>query len=235
MSEQVRGCHHCIGTGVTVTDLVFKFIENHVHSNERISPGDVSELRRRFLDSFTHGYDFFETIHRKCMNASKSANAQALSRDNILPSLLLYCGRGAAEAAFKLELASCGDVWLDDFFAGFAKYVGTHVYKNAEAELVKVFVGSAGKHKSNLTVEKLLREAKAQEILSRCVEAFTDQGTRQAMAEPISVAVNNHIAMLRHIIGANQAKTTEDDIRFFLEKLPSEVRLAIKANRSSAV
>jgi hypothetical protein len=235
MTEQVRGCHHCIGTGVTVTDLVFKFLENHVQSSEQISPGDVSELRRRFLDSFTHGYDFFETIHRKCMNASKSATAHALSRDNILPSLLLHCGREAAEAAFKLELASCGDVWLDDFFAGFAKYICSHVYKNAEAELIKVFVGSAGRHKSNLTIEKLLQEPKAQETLSRCVEAFTEQSTRQAMAEPISVAVNNHIAMLRHITGANQAKTTEDDVRFFLEKLPQDVKLAIRAIRSGDV
>jgi len=235
MAEHVRGCHHCIGTSVTITDLLFKFIVSRANEKGGLSIDDVAELRLSFLDSFSHGYDFFETIHRKCMTASNSTRAAPLSRDTILQSLLAVCGKRAAETAFRSEIAACGPAWLNDFFAGFAKYIGEQVAPDVEAKLVKIFVHSAGKHKSSLTIERLMQDPKAQAVLERCFKVFADKSTCSAMADSISMVVNDHISKRRNIVGANVAKTTNDDIRLFLDRLPKKADLAIKSHRLAPI
>ncbi|MGA2893835.1 MAG: hypothetical protein ABSE22_13265 [Xanthobacteraceae bacterium] len=231
MAEHVQGCHHCIGASFTITDLLFNFIETHAKENNGLSLEDVAGLRVRFLDSFSHGYDYFETIHRKCMTAGNSTRTAPLSRDTILQSLLTVCAKRAAESAFKSELAACGPAWLNDFFAGFAKYISDQVDPDAEAQLVKIFVHSAGKHKSSLTIERLMHDPKTQAVLERCLKAFHDKSKAGAKSDSISVAVNDHISKRRNIVGANVAKTTMDDMRVFLEMLPKEAGLAIKAHQ----
>jgi len=115
---------------------VFNFIHSHAIAHDGLSPGEVSDLRHSFLESYSSGFDFFDAIHRECMNASRNARADPFSRDMILPSLLSTCGKRAAEKPFKVEISVCGIGWLDDFFIAFAKYISENIRPDAEPKLI---------------------------------------------------------------------------------------------------
>lgn len=229
MAEQVPGCHHCIGTAFTVTNLVFNFIHTHAIAHDGLSPAEISELRKRFLESYSSGFDYFEGIHRECMAASRDAKTDPLTRDMLLPSLLAACAKRSAQSAFKVEIGVYGVEWIDEFFFALAKYIREHVRPDAEPQLIAAFVDAAGKHKSNLTVAKLLEEPKTQEIMEICLVDLTTPDGHEAKTALLSTIVNDHVAKVWAIAGADPAKTTTGEIQRFLEMLPSEAGLVVRS------
>ena len=129
MSEltQLRGSHHCIGTGRAVADLIFKIVHGQAVSNGgTISPEEILSLKAQFFLNLPSGIDFFEKINRQCMHASGGAADEPLSRQNILPTLLTVCAKSSAEHAFRLQIEKCNGIWLKSFFRAFPKlYDGT--------------------------------------------------------------------------------------------------------------
>jgi hypothetical protein len=231
MAERIRGIHHCIGAGFTVTDMVFNFIERYAKANNGLRAEDVADLQRHFSERFSFGFDFFETVHHNCMNACECSTGGSLTRATILASLLAACARRAAENAFRIEIEACGESWLDEFFVGFADYIRKHVRPDAEPKLIAAFFDTVETHKASLTVRTLLRQPTAQTVVSSCVRIFADKRERHERAEPLSRTVNDHIGKIRKVAGANAAKTTSDDIRRFLELVPHEAGLAIGVNQ----
>lgn len=229
MAETVPGCHHCIGTAFTVTNLVFNFIHTHAIAHDGLSPDEIAELRKRFLESYSSGFDYFDGIHRECMAAVRDPKKDPLTRDMLLPSLLAACCKRSAENAFKVEIEACGLAWLDEFFFALANYVRDHVRPDAEPRLVAAFVDAAGKHKSNLTVAKLLQEPKTQEIMEICLVDMTRPDDREAKTALISAIVNDHVATVWAIVGAHPARTTTDEIERFLQMLPNEAGLVVRS------
>ena len=229
MAEQAKGCHHCIGTAYTVTNLVFNFIHTRAVANDGLSPREISELRLRFLESFSSGFDFFEAIHRDCMNASRDTLPAPFSRDMILPSLLSTCGRRSAATAFRLQIRLYGLEWLDDFFFALAIYIREHIRPYAEPQLIAAFVEAAGKYKSNLTATKLLAEAKSEAVMVRCIAALTQSAERSSRAQQICDVVNKYIMNTRNITGANPANTTREEVEQFLQRLSGEAKLVVDA------
>ena len=124
MSElaQLRGSHHCIGTGRAVADLIFKIVHGQAVSNGgTISAEDILSLKAQFILNLPSGMDFFEQINRQCMHASGSPADDPLSRQNLLPTLLTVCARSSAEHAFRLQIVKCKAIWLKPFFQGLSE------------------------------------------------------------------------------------------------------------------
>lgn len=228
MTHLLRGTHHCIGTGVTVTNLVFNFIHTKAVAKKSLSAEDISELRRQFLEGFLSGFDFFEFVHDECMNASLDAKADPFARDMILSSLFFVCAKQTAMVAFKFEVQNGGIDWLDDFFYGLGKYVGDYLVPDAKSRLIAIFVDAAAKHKSKLTVTKLLQEPETKDVLKRCVQILSDKAQLSYRAAMISETVNAHLARAMGIVGAHPTKTTTADVQKFLEMLPNEAVLVIQ-------
>jgi len=229
MAEKIPGCHHCIGTAFTVTNLVFNFIHTHAVAHDGLSPAEISDLRKRFLENYSSGFDFFEGIHRECMAASRDAKTDPLSRDMLLPSLLAACAKRSAQSAFKVEIGVYGVEWLDQFFFALAVYIREHVRRDAEPKLIAAFVDAAGKYKSSLTVAKLLQEPKTQEIMEICLVDLTSPDDREAKSALISATVNDHVAKAWAIAGADPAKTTTNEILEFLKMLRNEAALLVRS------
>jgi len=229
MGESVRGCHHCIGTGVTVANLVFNFVEGQARTGEALSEAAVGELRRRFITGLTSGYDFFETIHRQCMEASLAPERGQFARERVLASVLRLCGLHAAQQAFKNQIA-CSDLrWLDEFFCAFARFVGEHIWADVDNVMIDAYVSSAAIHKARLTVPKLLLEPKTHEVVNRCIGIFTNNKECEDKAEALTNSVNNHLAGKWCISGAHPAKTTPGQVRQFLTLLPKETHAVMAA------
>ena len=231
MVEELRGCHHCIGAAFTVTNLVFNFIHSKAIANDGLSPQEILELRSRFLESYSSGFDYFENIHRECMEASRDAKSDPFARDMILASLLSACENRSAKHVFSRQIGVCGSDWLDDFFYALASYVRDHVYREAEPRLIAAFVDAAGKYKSRLSVSHLLQEPNSQDVIKKCVNVFQDEAKRELEATRVCATVNEHIAKQRIATDPNVVTTKKDEILRFMVMLPNEIALAIKTEQ----
>ncbi|HML07329.1 MAG TPA: hypothetical protein VK430_04275 [Xanthobacteraceae bacterium] len=211
----------------TVTNLVFDFIESQAIANDGLSVRELAELRVRFVRTYSSGFDLFEAVHKKCMNAGDKATSEPFSRGAILPSMLSVCGRRAAETTFRCEIAACGIEWVDKFFCGFAEYVRKYVYPEADSRLITAFVCAAATHKSKLTVALFLNEPITQDVLTKSTMIFASPGEREQRAATISATVNDFVMRNRHAAAPHPAQTTTAEIKTFLEKLPREAQLVL--------
>ncbi|HZP75472.1 MAG TPA: hypothetical protein VFB45_04965 [Pseudolabrys sp.] len=228
MDQKIGGCHHCIGAAYTMTALIFHFLHRKAVTSGSLSPADIAELRRSLLESYASGVELFEAIHGECMAASKCGHSNVLSsHESILPALLSTCGHQAAHTSFKTAITKCGSTWLDDFFAGLAHFVMASLGPAAGAELTAAFLAAAAAHKSQLTLTKLLQEPKMAAFFARCLEVLNPYSERTDLPATISTSINSYIIAHRRIPQAHPARTTAQEMRYFLELLPKEAQLAM--------
>jgi hypothetical protein len=227
MDGKLKGCHHCVGTAVGVTNLLFNFIHSKAIANGSLSPDDVMAIRDKLLESFSSGFDFFEKIHKECMEASGTEAASPFARDTILPSLLSACSKRTAKLVFKLQIENCGVKWLDDFYYGLANSIRKHVSTNTDAPLIAAFVDAAGKHKSALQISNLIQEQKVKEVLLECASILQDETKRRQLAPLLSYVVNEHIGTQWAESGGAAAKVATDEMQQFLSFLPFDVKFIL--------
>ena len=104
-SAQLRGSHHCIGTGRAIADLIFKIVHDKAVANGgAISAEEILGVKAEFIVSLPSGIGFFEKVNQECMVASGSAAPDPFSRVNILSTLLSAGGNGSAAYAFRSQI-----------------------------------------------------------------------------------------------------------------------------------
>ena len=184
----------------------------------------------KFIESFSSGFDLFESRHHRCMDASLGIAPMPFARSNILATFLRGCGEKSARAAFSFQVERLGMEWIDHFFRSLAHYVHHHVPINIDARLVDAYVHTATMPKVTLTISELLKQEPVQQLLLDCVTAaFEVPDAPEFIAKEVCDCINNFIAGERGIDGPHVCKVTEDQTRRFLALLPRHLRAFINA------
>lgn len=127
-SAQLRGSHHCIGTGRAIADLIFKMVHDKAVANGgALSAEEILGVKAEFIVSLPSGIGFFEKVNQECTFASGSAAPDPFSRVNILSTLLSAGGKGSAAYAFRSQIEKCSPNWLDYFFQGLSQVVRRNI------------------------------------------------------------------------------------------------------------
>jgi hypothetical protein len=233
MSEAQPGPHHCIGTARTVTDIVFRSLRAQcTASGGTLSLGEIDTLQSTIIDSFTSGFDLFELRHRQCMGVSLSLAAMPFESGKILSTLLFACGEQCAQHVFALQVEHLGDVWISQFFDGFAQYVERHVYTNARARLTNAYVETALIPKIVVSVEKLLKREAVRSVLRDCIVPFEAPGAPAGAAQQFCDSINDCSAGRYRVAGPHVAKITEDQAERFLKLFPRQARMVLEAGHA---
>jgi hypothetical protein len=165
MAEELPGPHHCIGNARAVTEIIFRGLRAQCAA----SGGDLSlealdSFYSRFIESFSSGFDLFESRHHRCMDASLGMASMPFARSNILATFLRGCGEKSARAAFSFQVERLGMEWIDHFFRGLAHYLHQQFPTNIDTRLVDAYVHTAAMPKVTLTIRELLKQEPVQQI-----------------------------------------------------------------------
>jgi hypothetical protein len=224
--EQLRGSHHCIGTGRAVADLIFKMLHSHaVENGGMISADDILSVKAQFILDLPLGMDLFERINQECMHASGSAAPDPFSQDHILSTLLLACGEGSARHAFNLQIAKCGPNWLNYFFQGLAEVAQKNLRQESWQDLIAAYVQAAEIYKANMQVLDVIARNDVR-ILSDSIAPLYEMFESNQIV-PTSSTINNFIARQYKFTGPRIVKITDDQIRRFLTMLSKEMSLKL--------
>jgi len=238
--EQLRGSHHCIGTGRTVADLIFKIVHAQAVSNGgMISAEEILSLEAQFFLSLPSGIDFFEKINRQCMHASGSTADDPLSRQNILPTLLSVCTKSSAEHAFRLQVEKCKAIWLKSFFQGLSEVVRRNLNEELWRILTAAYVHTAGMKKANMQVLDVLARHDVKAILADGLAPLYEVFESDKIAKSISSQINNVIAREYNVTGPSIIKITDEELMTFLTMAQKEMPIRLpeptRGNRASAL
>ncbi len=226
--DQLRRSHHCIGTGRAVADLIFKIAHGRAMENGgTISAEDILSLKAQFILNLPSGMDFFERINRECMQASGGAAPDPFSRKNILSTLLLACGKGSAEYAFKLQIEKCSSDWLGYFFQGLSEVARNNLSQDSWQELIAAYVHTAEISKSKMQVLDLMARNDVKKVLSDSVAPLYKISDSNEIGRSTSAAINNVISRKYNITGSSIAKITNDQMERFLGMLSKEMPLRL--------
>jgi len=227
-SAQIRGSHHCIGTARMVADLIFEFVHSQAIANGgMISAEDILGVKAQFVVSFPSGMEFFERINRECMHASGSAAPDPFSRDNLLSTLLLACGKGSAQYAFKFQIEKCSPDWLSYFFQGLSEVARKNLSQESWQDLIAAYVHAAEINKAKLQVFDVIARNDINMILSDSIAPLYKMFESDEIARSTSSAINNVIARKYNITGPSIAKITDDQMECFLKMLSKELPLRL--------
>jgi hypothetical protein len=230
MSDKLPGLHHCISTARAATEVVFRSLRAQCIASGGtldLSLNELEAFHLKFIDSFSSGYDLFESRHHQCMNASTSLAAMPFAREIILATLLRACGDKSACAAFSLQVEKLGMAWINELFDSLAQYVCEHVNANIEARLIKAYAETSIIPKINLTISELLKQEAVQQIMLECVSAFEVAGAPESITKEICDWINKVVAGKRGVVRPHVCKITENQTRFFLTLLPRQVRATL--------
>ena len=226
--EQLRGSHHCIGTGRAVADLIFKIVHSRAMENGgMISAKDILSVKAQFIVNLPSGMDFFERINRECMHASGSAAPDPFSRDNLLSTLLLACGKGSAEYAFKYQKEKCGPDWLSNFFQGLAEVARRNISRESWQDLIAAYVHTAEASKAKMQVLDVIARNDVKKILSDSMAPLYKMFESDQIARSTSFAINDFIALKYNVRGPSVVKITDDQMGQFLTMLSKEMPLRL--------
>ena len=230
MSElaQLRGSHHCIGTGRAVADLIFKIVHGQAVSNGgTISAEEILSLKAQFFLNLPSGVDFFEKINRQCMHASGSAADDPLSRQNILPTLLTVCAKSSAEHAFRLQIEKCKAIWLKSFFQGLSEVVRRNINEESWRNLIAAYVHTAELKKANMQVLDLLARHDVKAILADGLAPLYAVFESDKIAKSTSAQINDVIARQYKVTGPSIVKITDDELLTFLTMAQKEMPIRL--------
>ncbi len=230
MSNALPGPHHCIGTARAATEVVFRSLRAKCAAGGgTLSQHAIEELYANIIDSFSSGFDLFESIHHNCMAASLSIAEMPFDRDRILATMLRACGEKSARHVFALQLEFLGPTWLGRFFDGFAQFVRQQFCGNADIRLINAYVDlAAASPDGQLSIEQLLRRDAVQAVLHECILPFAPTDAPEQMAKPACDAINAYTAAKSLITEPHVSKITEDQACRFLSMLPHQLEVALK-------
>jgi hypothetical protein len=230
MSElaQLRGSHHCIGTGRAVADLIFKIVHDHaVNNGGTVSAEGILSLKAQFILNLPSGMDFFEQINRQCMHASGSAADDPLSRQHILQSLLTVCARSSAEHAFRLQIVKCKAIWLIPFFQGLSEVVRRNLSDESWRNLIAAYVHTAEMKKANMQVLDMLARHDVKAILADGLAPLYEAFKSDKIGKSISAQINNVIAREYKATGPSIVKITDEELLTFLTMAQKEMPIRL--------
>ncbi len=233
MSEALPGPHHCIGTARAVTDIVFRSLRAQCAAGGgTLSLDEIDKLHSTIIDSFASGFDLFELRHRRCMGVSLSLATMPFARDKILATLFLACGEQCAQHVFALQVEHLGELWISQFFDGFAQYVERHVSSNANARVIDAYVETALTPKIVVTVDELLKRETVRGVIRDCLAAFEAPGVPEQVAKQFCDAINDHNASRYRVAGPHVTKITEDQAARFLKLFPRQARMVLETGHA---
>jgi hypothetical protein len=230
MSElaQLRGSHHCIGTGRAVADLIFKIVHGQAVSNGgTISAEEILSLKAQFFLNLPSGIDFFEKINRQCMHASGGAADDPLSRQNILPTLLTVCVKSSAEHAFRLQIEKCKAIWLKSFFQGLSEVVRRNLNEESWRSLIAAYVHTAEMKKANMQALDMLARHDVKAILADGLAPLYEAFESDKIAKSISAQINDVIARQYKVTGPSIVKITDEELLTFLTMAQKEMPIRL--------
>lgn len=233
MSELIRGPHHCVGIATSVTERIFHFLKTRADAQGgTLSQQDIGALRQQFLASLPKAAGYFEGVDRQYNEAGAAAAPDSLSRDNILATLVFACTNKAARTAFP-QAERIGTNWLNQLCGGIANYIRQDVCADADDRLTKFYFETAVKLGAKLVVADLLGDEGVRRLLRECFAPLLSKDALDRVAEPLSDAVNSHIAGKRGIAKADPSKVTEAEMKKFLAFLPPQLALAFGAQAAA--
>src|SRR5665647_783069 len=222
--EQLRGSHHCIGTGRAIADLIFKLVHGQAVSNGGTIPAEaILSLKAQFFLNLPSGIDFFEKINRQCMHASRGAADDPLSRQNILPTLLTVCTKSSAEHAFRLQIEKSKAIWLKSFFQGLSEVVRRNLNEESWQNLIAAYVHTAELKKANMQVLDVLARHDVKAILADGLAPLYKVFESDKIAKSISAQINNVIAREYNVTGPSIVKITDEELITFLTMAQKEM------------
>jgi hypothetical protein len=222
-----NGPHHCIATANTITDMIFRYLRARCSAQGgTLSFEDLDDASERFAESVPSGFDLFETIHLRCMRASGSTAAALFTRKALLATLLFECGYHSAQSVFATQTMQFGTSWLRQCFRGLASYIREFVCKDADYQLIGIYVQAAKKLKGKLSGVELLKEPGIQAVLRDCMTPIL--ATAPGMIEGLLDAINQHITGARKPVGPDASKITASELQRFLGLLQNELDLTLK-------
>jgi hypothetical protein len=228
MSVALRGPHHFFGTATAVTEMVFK----HLHAlcekqGGSISSAELDAARSQVLRGYVGAFNFFESCHQNCMDASAASAPALFSRDTILASLLSAGSHKAARPACPNQISRFGEVWLAQFFNGLALYVREHVCPTADKRLNDVYAVLCVKLGAKLSMEDLLKDKNAGVILREAVAPLLAEGAPGLLASKLSDVVSQSIAAQRGIPKPDISKVIDSEMKNYLTWLPRQLHVAL--------
>jgi hypothetical protein len=233
MSAMLRGPHHGVGIATSVSERIFHFLKTRAEAQGgKLSVEDLSGLRTMFLASLPKAATYFEGVDRHCMEASGATAPECLSRQTILITLVSACTHKAARSAFP-QVERIGVNWLNQLCGGVARYIREQVCADADDRLIKAYLEVAGKLGAKLVVADLLSDDGTQRIMRECLAPLIAKDALDRVADPLSDAINSHIAGKRGISKADPSKVTEAETRKFLTFLPPQLTLALGAQAAA--
>lgn len=222
-----HGPHHCIATASTITDMIFRYLRARCAAQGgALSFEDLDDACARFLESVPSGFDLFETIHARCMQASGSTAAALFTRKALLTTLLFECVYHSAHVAFAEQTARFGFAWLRHFFHGLACHIREAVCKDADFQLVNVYVRAANKLKGRLSAAELLKEPEVQRLLRKCMMSVITATPAEVQA--LRDTVNRNIAIAHNNAGPDLGKITHGELQRFIGLMRNELELTLK-------
>lgn len=236
MTANLRGPHHCVGLANAIAEMLFQYLERRCASaGGSLTSADLKAAHGRLFESMPRMFDFFESHHARCMQASASTAPAPFSRENILATLLQVCNEKSARHAFPMQVHRFGAPWLHQFFMGLSQYIRQQMCPTADARLLTIYVKTAGKVGPNLSIEDLLQDPEAQQVLRDCHIRFLGADAIETLAKPMSDVVSRSIAEQRGIPHPDLSKVTEQEARSFLTWLPRLLFLTLPATPIQAV
>lgn len=233
MSELLRGPHHCVGIATSVADRIFHFLKARAEAQGgALSLNDLGGLRQQFIASLPKAASYFEGVDRQYAEASAATAAECVSRENILATLVFACSHKAARTAFP-QAERIGINWLNQLCGGIAHYIRQHVCTDIDERLTKVYFELSVRLGAKLTVADLIADDGGQRLLRECFTPLIARDAADRVAEPLSDAVNFHIAGKRGIGKADPSKVTEAEMKKFLAFLPPQLALALGAQAAA--
>ncbi len=223
-SAKLRGSHHCIGTGRTIADLIFKIVHDKAVANGgAISPEQILSVKAEFIVSLPSGVKFFEKINQECMAASGSAAPDPFCLDNILTTLFSACVNASARYAFMTQIKQCGLNWLDCFFQGLSQIAQKNLSDEFWEGLIAAYVHAAEIKKADMQVSDLIARNDVKAILSESLAPLYKMFESDKIAKSIGAEINGVIARKYVATGFSTVKITEVQMRQFLTMLQKEI------------
>ena len=224
-----NGPHHCIATASTVSDMIFRYLRARCSAQGgKLSLEELDDASKRFAESVPSGFDLFETIHTRCMRASGSTAASLFTRKALLTTLLYECGFHSAQASFTHQDAHYGAPWMRFFFQGLANYIRDAICKDADYQLIAIYVRAAKTLKGKLSPAELLKEPEIQAVLRECMAPLVANTASPETIEALREMINQHTANTRAAAGSDATKVAHGDLQHFLSMMGDEFELALK-------
>jgi hypothetical protein len=230
MSELLRGPHHCAAVGTSTAELIFRHLQTRCQTaGGHLTMADLETARAQFFHSLPQAFAFFEQSNQRCMEASVGTAPAVFATETLLATLLMTCTQKAARTAYQMQVTRFGNVWLSQYYAGFATYIRQHVMTDVDLRLRKVYSALAVAKGAKLLIQDLMQDETVRKVLRDCLAPFMVPSAGDRLAIPVSDVVSQSIALQRGLPKPDISKVTDQEMRGFFTWLPPQVAVVLGA------